>query len=157
LVADVTPRSASASRTVYADKFDAATIARQVVILAADSMEGRATGSPGGDRAARWITTQFKAAGLVPAGDSDGYLQRIPLRRAASPPVMPGSTAPSRGSRPSPVASWAQWDFAPADARAQTANVVGVLQGSDPPRCAMKSCFVTAHYDHIGIGPSGRR
>ena len=67
---------------------------------------------------------------------------------------MPGSGAPAappRQARPSPLASWAQWDSLPAAARLQTANVVGVMPGSDP---ALRDevVLVTAHYDHIGIG-----
>ena len=42
--------------------------------LADDSMEGRDTGSSGYERAAEYVTEQFRAAGLEPAGE-DGYRQ----------------------------------------------------------------------------------
>src|SRR3954469_7247583 len=46
--------------------------------LAHDSMEGRAMGTRGSMRAARFIAEQFRLAGLTPAGDS-GYFQHVPL------------------------------------------------------------------------------
>lgn len=151
VVADVVPRAAAAPRPVFADKFDAVTIQKDVDILAADSMEGRFTGARGGDRAAKWIAEQFKAAGLVPAGDSGKYLQRIPLQMAAQR-VMPGSGAPTPSQpRPGAMASWAQWDSLPVAARLQSANVVGVMPGSDPV-LKDETVLVTAHYDHIGFG-----
>lgn len=155
LVADVVPRAAApAARALFTDRFDVATIQRQMNILAADSMEGRRTGSRGGDRASRWIASQFKAAGLVPAGDSGGYLQHIPLQSLATAPAMPGSgAAPPPISQPrlGAVASWAQWDsIAPAN-RMRSANVIGVIPGADPA-LGDEVVLVTAHYDHIGFG-----
>ena len=44
--------------------------------LAADSMEGRKTATPGSVRAARFIASRMQELGLEPAGDS-GYLQRM--------------------------------------------------------------------------------
>ncbi|HYL79460.1 MAG TPA: M28 family peptidase [Candidatus Acidoferrum sp.] len=43
--------------------------------LAGPEMEGRATGSPGMVRAARYIATAFQRAGLLPAGDGGSYFQ----------------------------------------------------------------------------------
>ena len=155
LVADVVPRAAvSPQRAVYADRFDATIIAKQVGILAADSMEGRRTASRGGERAARWIASQFKAAGLVPAGDSGTYLQHIPLQAMTPAQPMPGSSALApMASQPrlGAVASWAQWDSVPASSRLQAANVVGVIPGTDPA-LQDETVLVTAHYDHIGFG-----
>jgi hypothetical protein len=51
--------------------------ARQTLsALAADSMEGRKTGTPGSARAAHFLASQMEALGLEPAGDS-GFLQRM--------------------------------------------------------------------------------
>lgn len=154
MVAEMTPRVTAPARAVYADKFAAATIKKQVEILAADSMEGRRTGSRGGERASRWIASQFKAAGLQPAGDSGTFLQHIPLRSQAAQTAMPGSNAPAPMSLQPPlgaVASWGAWDSLPVASRMRTANVVGVLPGSD---ATLKDevVLVTAHYDHIGFG-----
>ncbi len=156
MVADVVPRPATAkAAAVYTDRFEAAAIQRNLNILAADSMEGRRTGSAGGARAARWIAEQFKAAGLVPAGDSGGYQQHIPLQAmATTTQPMPGSgaaaPAPSQ-PRLGAVASWAQWDSIAPASRLRASNVVGVLPGADP---ALRDevVLVTAHYDHIGFG-----
>jgi hypothetical protein len=45
-----------------------------VAFLASDTLQGRATPSPGLDAAAEYIASQFRKAGLEPAGD-DGYFQ----------------------------------------------------------------------------------
>jgi hypothetical protein len=119
-------------------------VRRDLGILAADSMEGRGTGAPGGARAARWLATQFAAAGLAPAGDAGGFLQRVPLQRAAA-------FAPGGRATPRPVASWAAWEALAPDQRLDAANVVGVLEGADPAR-REEVVLVTAHYDHIGLG-----
>lgn len=119
-------------------------VRRDLAILAADSMEGRGTGTPGGERAARWLASEFAKAGLAPAGDSGTFLQQVPLQRS------PGFV-PSGRSAPRAVASWAAWDTLPADQQLRTANVVGVLEGADPSR-RDDVVLVTAHYDHIGIG-----
>jgi Zn-dependent M28 family amino/carboxypeptidase len=47
--------------------------------LAHDSMEGREAGTPGEQRAARYIAAQFRRLGLQPTGDSGTYLQRFAL------------------------------------------------------------------------------
>ena len=46
--------------------------------LADDSMQGRLTGTPGANRAARFIDREMRSIGLMPAGDS-GYYQKVPL------------------------------------------------------------------------------
>ncbi|HXW67328.1 MAG TPA: M20/M25/M40 family metallo-hydrolase [Thermoplasmata archaeon] len=49
-----------------------------VRVLADDQMEGRETGSPGYERAAAYVTEQFRIAGLEPAG-VEGYRQPVDL------------------------------------------------------------------------------
>jgi hypothetical protein len=51
-----------------------------VTALSNDSMEGRNTGSPAYERAARYVAAQFERDGLKPAGEQ-GYFQSVPLRR----------------------------------------------------------------------------
>ncbi len=53
----------------------AAWLLDQVKILSAPEMEGRASGTPGGDRAARHIAQVFQDAGLRPCCGSAGYFQ----------------------------------------------------------------------------------
>ena len=48
--------------------------------LAHDSTRGRETPSPELDKAAVWIAARFRDAGLRPAGDAGGFLQRFQLR-----------------------------------------------------------------------------
>ena len=52
---------------------------RHVSVLAADSLEGRYTGSPGERKAARYLTEQFQKLGLKPAGTDGTWFQDIGL------------------------------------------------------------------------------
>jgi hypothetical protein len=148
MVAEPTPRAPASASTSpaakFVDRIDVASIRRNIDILAADSMEGRMTGSRGMERAARFLEAQYKAAGLTPAGDSGTFRQQIPLRIAQGPANAPGRT------RPAPVASWAAWDSLPAEQRLRTQNIAGIIRGSDPV-LRDEVILVTAHYDHIGI------
>ncbi len=47
----------------------------QVKVLSAPDTEGRGSGTPGADRAARHIAAEFQAAGLKPGGNGGPYLQ----------------------------------------------------------------------------------
>ena len=125
----------------YRPRVREAHVARDLAILAADSMEGRLTGSAGSWRATRWLAAQFAAAGLKPAGDS-GFVQRVPL---ASNVAAPGARV-----RPQLLSSWGAYDSVPVERRLPGANVLGYIEGSDP---ALKHEYVlmTAHYDHIGV------
>ena len=109
-------------------------------VLAADSMEGRRTGTAGTARAARFNESRFRAAGLEAAGDS-GFYQLVPMALV------------ERRGRPRPrlVEGWAAWDTLPAQGRIKEANIVGLLPGSDP-ELREEYVVVTAHYDHVGIG-----
>ena len=133
--------AAPAKAGAYAPRVRDADVTRDLAILAADSMEGRLTGSPGSWRATRWLAAQFAAAGLKPAGDS-GFVQRVPLASTV--------TAPGARVRPQLLASWGAFDSVPAERRLPGANVLGYIEGSDP---ALRDEYVlmTAHYDHIGV------
>lgn len=146
MVAVVKRKVVRTQRAVTIDTFDANVVQREMNILAADSMEGRMTGSRGQERAAKWIEAQYKAAGLTPAGDSGTFRQHIPLRAAQGI----GAVASSR-VRPAPVTSWAAWDSVPITQRLRSANIAGMIRGSDPT-LRNEVVLVTAHYDHIGIG-----
>ncbi len=56
-------------------------IRRHIEILADDSMEGRATPSPGLERAAGYVAGEFRRLGLRPAGGAGGYEQRWGVSR----------------------------------------------------------------------------
>jgi hypothetical protein len=53
---------------------------RYVTALANDGMEGRDTGSPAYQRAARYVASEFERSGIKPAGEQ-GYFQRVPMHR----------------------------------------------------------------------------
>ena len=50
--------------------------------LSSDAMEGRDIGSPGHERAGRWVAEQFGAAGLKPAGDNGTFFQTFPVHES---------------------------------------------------------------------------
>jgi hypothetical protein len=123
-------------------------VARELSVLAADSLEGRETGSRGSATAARFIAQALREAGLTPAGDS-GYFQRVSV--AWSTVTVQGQARRRRVLLPS-LASLA--GVPPADRLSEPAvNVVGLLRGSDPA-LEGEAIVVTAHYDHLGIGPA---
>jgi aminopeptidase YwaD len=49
----------------------------QVKALSAAEMDGRASGTPGAERAAEHIAAEFRRVGLRPGGDDGGWLQRF--------------------------------------------------------------------------------
>ena len=106
---------------------DRTQLMRDAEALASPAFEGRATGTPGGLRARRWIADQFKAIGLSPLAD-DGYTQPF----AVAPPG-------GRATRPGDP---------PRRAAIEGANVVGRIAGRNPGAAAI---VVTAHYDHLGV------
>ena len=109
--------------------------------LAADSMEGRRTGTAGAHRAARFLADELARYGVEPAG-KDGFLQPVPMMWA------------ERGGRrvPALAPSAEALDTLPADRRlGDEANVVGIIRGSDPA-VADEAVVLGAHYDHVGIG-----
>ncbi|MEO8089276.1 MAG: M20/M25/M40 family metallo-hydrolase [Gemmatimonadales bacterium] len=56
-------------------------VMRRVGIIAADSMMGRGTPSPGLERTAEYVAAEFERAGLRPAGENGSYLQRFGVTR----------------------------------------------------------------------------
>lgn len=58
----------------------AASIREMTTALSSDEMDGRRPGTPGGARAVAYIIEQMTAAGLVPAGEDNGWTQRVPMR-----------------------------------------------------------------------------
>ncbi|MFC1628155.1 M28 family peptidase [Gemmatimonadota bacterium] len=116
--------------------------------LASDDLLGRNTPSPGLDIAALYIATQFKRAGLQPAGD-DGYFQTSSwiLNTTERERTLPsGEVRVTRSQRPVLVENAENPEGEPFVLR----NVIGILPGSDP---VLKDTYilVTAHYDHNGV------
>jgi len=92
----------TAERKSVLARVDADSLKSHVSFLASDALEGRATPSKGLDLAAEYIASQFRRAGLEPAGD-DGYFQTTEVRVSRNDMSM-----------------------------AKVRNVVGILRGTDP-------------------------
>jgi hypothetical protein len=64
-----------------------ATVKRVVQTLAADDMQGRGTGQPGGQRAADFLAGEFKRIGLKPLPGQTGFEQRLTVYQSLTNPV----------------------------------------------------------------------
>ncbi len=67
---------------------------------AADSMNGRLTGTADNVKATRYIAAELRAMGLRPAGDDGQFLQRVPLVRAALDTAASALTVGDQTLRP---------------------------------------------------------
>ena len=117
-----------------------ADVAALLGVLSADSMEGRATATPGSARAARWIVERMREYGLQP-GIEGGYTQRVPLVESRAPD----------GSRA--LRLLREGDTVGAGRAVEDFNLVGLVPGADSA-LAGEVVVVGAHYDHVGIGPA---
>jgi Zn-dependent M28 family amino/carboxypeptidase len=63
-------------------------IRAHIEFLASDALEGRGSGTRGGDIAARYIAAQFARLGLQPAGDSGSFFFRVPLVSFTPEPTL---------------------------------------------------------------------
>ena len=72
---------ASAQRR--APEVSAATVERVLTTLAADEMQGRATGQPGSVRAADFLAGEFQRIGLQPLPGATGFMQEFPAYQSA--------------------------------------------------------------------------
>jgi Zn-dependent M28 family amino/carboxypeptidase len=73
-------------------------IRAQVKFLADDLLEGRGTGTRGGDIAAQYIATQFALNGLQPAGDDGSYLQKVDFTGVLTLPATALALQPAHGA-----------------------------------------------------------
>jgi hypothetical protein len=62
------------------ESFSKAALRAHMRFLADDLLEGRGTGTRGHEIAAKYVATEFEAAGLEPAGVNGSYVQPVPLR-----------------------------------------------------------------------------
>ena len=111
---------ASAQTAAQTPVFTSEDLMSAVSTLAAPSMEGRRTGTPGNAKARGWIVQQFKAAGLAPF--DGGYERPFTFQRR-------------------------QQGNAEA-AEAPGINVVGVCKGTGAADGG--AVVLSAHYDHLG-------
>ncbi len=97
----------TASGPISAERLSA-----DVKVLADKGLAGRAPGGPGEAGTIAYITGQFKAAGLKPAGDKGGWTQAVPLVRMEVAPD-PKFTLTTAGAAkplgaPSEIVAWTQ-------------------------------------------------
>jgi hypothetical protein len=110
---------------------------REIVsVLAADSLQGRRTGTPASARASRFLAERMRRYGLEPVGDS-GYFQRVTYEVAQGP----------EGE----MLRLAQPDSIATGLRVVDYNLVGVIRGSDPA-LRDEAVVLGAHFDHVGVG-----
>jgi Zn-dependent M28 family amino/carboxypeptidase len=83
--------------TAAMQRIDAERIRAHVRYLSDDLLEGRGTGTRGGDIAAKYIAAQFALDGLKPAGDDGGYLQKIEFTGVHTLPATTLSLQPEHG------------------------------------------------------------
>lgn len=76
-------------------RLGSADLLAHVAALTAPEMEGRGSGTPGGDRAARYVADVLARAGLRPGGDGGTFFQEFPV--AMIPGLGPGSVLESTG------------------------------------------------------------
>ena len=76
---------------------DAQRIRAHVRFLADDLLEGRGTGTRGGDISANYIAAQFALYGLKPAGDDGGYLQKVAFMGVHTLPESVVDLVPAKG------------------------------------------------------------
>ena len=79
-----TRASTNASPGVIGARIDAGALLAGARILSADSMEGRRPGTPGGERARRWLDAQYRQIGLDPVGSSFGHPFTVTSQRDSS-------------------------------------------------------------------------
>lgn len=99
-----------------------------ITFLASDQMEGRGTGTNGQWKASQYVADQFKALGLLPAGDNGTYFQEFEFVAG----VSPGSTSEltlTRGPESRKVNGGEQWTPLAYSATGETAASEIVFAG----------------------------
>jgi hypothetical protein len=110
-------------------------------VLAADSLEGRGTATPGSAKAADFIASELERYGLQPAFDRS-FLQTVELIRFRDDQGRTRTAlGPAEGLEGVEILD-----------ELFDVNVGGILWGSDPER-AGEMVIVSAHFDHLGVRP----
>ena len=113
---------------------------KNVEYLASDELQGRNVGSPGFEKAADYVSAQFKKAGLQAVG-SNGYFQPVQFREAAINPSASKMALLRQGQSINvPVPAEVQLGYSAESAASITAPVVFAGYGLVIPE---------AHYDDL--------
>ena len=104
--------------------------------LASDELHGRGSGTRDEHLAALYAASLFASFGLEPGGDNGTFLQKAPL--------------------PIPLPDRLQKRLAGFEAvpRTETWNAVAVLPASPTDKTQADAILLTAHLDHLGVGPT---
>jgi Zn-dependent M28 family amino/carboxypeptidase len=115
-------------------KIDPERIRAHVRFLSHDLLEGRGTGQHGGDIAAEYIATQFALYGLKPAGDSGGYLQKVPMVGITPAPETTFSLVSSKATTDlKPLEQYVAYDQTQQPQSEVDAEIVYVGYGIEAP------------------------
>jgi hypothetical protein len=116
----------------------AADLQTHVLALTAPEMEGRGSGTPGGDRAARYIAAELARIGLRPGGDAGTFFQEF---------VVGETPRAGAGSR-----------LAPADpaARELAVGQAWIPHGGSATGRASGELVFVGHDDYAGVDVRGR-
>ncbi|MGH7566369.1 MAG: M28 family peptidase [Gemmatimonadota bacterium] len=125
----------------------AAEICATIATLANDSMEGRRAGTEAADGAARWIGRRFTEIGLQPLDDDGDHLLTFSFPEALL-------RDPHAAASPHAADPHAAADSVGTGAMLQSANVAGLVAGTDPA-LSDQAIVIGAHYDHLGWGGIG--
>jgi len=111
------------------DKEVLAGLKADVTFLADDALEGRAIGTPGEEKAAKYIADAFEAIGLSPKG-TEGYFQPFTVKKSTSPheQAVVGTDGEGVTGR----------------------NVAGLIDNGGE-----HTIIIGAHFDHLGYGSEG--
>jgi hypothetical protein len=116
----------------------AADLERHVRALTAPEMEGRGSGTPGGDRAAGYIAAELARLGLRPGGDAGTFFQEFVVGE------IPRAEAGSRLATTGP------------DSRALALGQAWVPHGGSAPGHASGELVFVGHDDYAGVDARGR-
>jgi Zn-dependent M28 family amino/carboxypeptidase len=82
-------------------RIDPTRMSNMIRTLASDEFEGRAPGTAGEAKTIAYIAEQFRLAGLEPAGENGGWMQKVPLVRTQL--ARGGSVAVAMDGRSTPL------------------------------------------------------
>lgn len=113
----------------YPIKYPVQNMATDLIILAGDDMEGRATGTEGERKAGDYIARRFAELKIQPKGEYGSYFQSFTKKIKSNPHAeKPADTDPEIHGR----------------------NVMGFIDNKAP-----YTVIIGAHYDHLGYGEHG--
>ena len=135
----------SAAVTFRVGPPDAFTLAAHVIALTAPEMEGRASGTVGADRAARYLVDRFAAAGLRPGGEHGSFLQSFVIGSTVR--LGAGSSLTRLGAVPARFEAGRDW-MPHAGSRRGTVRGELVFAGS--------GVSTSGHDDYAGLDVTGR-